>query len=343
MLSPRAATILKSIVGQYIARGIPVPSQGIVDEHQLAVSSATIRNEMVRLEEEGYITRPHPSAGSIPLEKGYRYYVESLSGIALPSDEQILISHLFHQVERELEKWLRLAATLVARLVQNVALVTTPRPTHCQFKHLELVLLQDTVALLVAVFQGARVRQLLIAFDQAISQPMLTMMAHKLNTAYANLTRPQILARDIDRHPLEQQVKDCLLKIMQEEDEQEYDEPYLEGLLYVLNRPEFARSHQMLTLMELVEQRRLLQTVLASAPRGSGVRVVIGRENKAEEIQHCSVVISQYGLPEEAIGTIGVIGPTRMPYARAISTVSYISSVLTELVAELYGKENRAS
>ena len=124
MLSPRSETILKSIVGQYIARAVPVPSQSIINDYELAVSPATIRNEMAHLEQEGYIIRPHPSAGSIPSDKGYRFYVESLSDIELPLAEQFLISHLFHQVEREMEEWLSLAATLTAQLVQNVAMVS---------------------------------------------------------------------------------------------------------------------------------------------------------------------------------------------------------------------------
>ena len=99
MLSPRAETILKSIVGQYIVKAAPVPSQGISNDYGLGVSPATIRNEMAHLEQEGYITRPHPSAGSIPSDKGYRYYVETLRGFKLPPAEQRLISHLFHQVE----------------------------------------------------------------------------------------------------------------------------------------------------------------------------------------------------------------------------------------------------
>ena len=128
MLSLRTETILKSIVSKYIDLAIPVPSQSIVNALELGVSSATVRNEMAQLEGEGYITRPHPSAGSMPSDKGYRCYVEGLMDIRLPMTEQRLINHLFHQVERELEEWLNLAATLIAQLAQNVAVVTMPKP-----------------------------------------------------------------------------------------------------------------------------------------------------------------------------------------------------------------------
>jgi len=292
---------------------------------------------MVHLEQEGYIIRPHPSAGSIPSDKGYRYYVETLTDIELPLTEQRLISHLFHQVEKELEEWLRLAAALTARFVQNVAVVTMPKPVNCRFKHIELVALQDSLALVVLVLRGARVKQQLITFDQIITQPELTTTANKLNAAYSGLSRPQILAKATELSTTEQPVTDCLLKIMRAEDEQEYEEPYLDGLHFMINQPEFALSHRVLALMELIEQRNLLKAIIPPEPASRGVQIIIGKENKAEVIRDYSVVIRQYGLPDEAVGTICIVGPTRMPYARAISTVGYLSSVLSELVAELYG------
>ena len=342
MLSLRAETILDSIVRQYIINAVPVPSQSIINDYELGISSATIRNEMAHLEQAGYITRRHPSAGSIPCDKGYRYYVESLTGLDLPLAEQRLISHLFHQVEKELEAWLRLAATLMARLAQNVAVVAMPKPVKSHFKYVEVVALQDSLALVVLILRGARVKQQLITFDQVVSQPELTTITNKLNAVYSGLTSSQISAKATELSLIEQQLTDCLMKIMQTEDGQEYDEPYLDGLHFMLNQPEFAHSHRVLTLMELIEHRNLLQAIIPPELARYGVQVVIGKENKAELIQDYSVVISQYGLPEEAIGTIGIVGPTRMPYARAISTVGYLSSLLSELVAELYGRETPA-
>ena len=339
MLSHRGEAILKSIIAQYIARAVPVPSQSLIDNDELAVSSATIRNEMAHLEEEGYITRPHPSAGSMPSDKGYRFYVETLGNIRLPSAQQLLIRHLFHQVEGELEEWLSLAATLTAQLAQNVAIVAMPKPANLQFKHLEVIALQEELALLIVVLHGARLRQQLITFERPVAQSELNTMANKLNVAYSELTRVEILAKKVKLSPTEQPLYDCLLKIMQAEDEQESERSYLDGLHFALNQPEFRQAQWLLTLMELVECRRLLRTITPEEVVRHGVQVIIGKENKAEAIQNCSVVISQYGLPEEALGTIGVVGPTRMPYARTISTVNYLSLVLSQLVAELYGRK----
>jgi heat-inducible transcriptional repressor len=339
VLSFRTETILKSIVGQYIAKAVPVPSQSIINDYELAVSSATIRNEMAHLEREGYIIRPHPSAGGIPLDKGYRYYVETLSDIELPLAEQLLISHLFHQVERELGEWLSLAASLTAQLVHNMAIVTMPKSANCQFRHLELVALKESLVLIVLVLHGARLRQQLITFDRVISQSELITIANKLNAAYSGLTKAQISAKKLELSPTEHELTNCLVKIMKTEDEQEYEQSCLDGLHFTLNQPEFRRGHQAQVLTELVDCRKLLRTITPEEPSGHGVQVIIGRENKAEAIQDCSVVIIRYGLPEEAVGLITVVGPTRLPYGRTISAVSYLSSVLTQLVAELYGKK----
>jgi heat-inducible transcriptional repressor len=336
MLSARAETILKSIIGEYIVSGVPVSSQRVTDKCGLRVSPATIRNEMMNLEQEGYITRPHTSAGSIPSDKGYRYYVDSEVDFELPLTEQRMVSHLFHQVEEKLEDWIGLAATLIAQLSQNMALVTGPKPADSRFMYLELIELQGPMVLAVFVLHGAKIRQQLVNFNPPISQSILTAIANKLNQVYYGLTTTEISVKDIDLSFAERYLTDCLIKLMQSEDEQEYGEPHVEGLQFTLNQPEFADSHRIQGLVKLVEQRNLLRSI---APVESDkARIFIGRENKTEALQNCSIVTIGYGLPREARGTIGVIGSTRMHYTRTIATVNYLSSVLSELVARLYGK-----
>ena len=340
MLSPRTEAILKAIVGQYITRAAPVPSHSITNDGELGVSSATIRNEMVHLEQEGYITRPHPSAGGVPLDKGYRCYVASLGDVKFPEAEQRLVGHMFHQVELELEAWLDLAATLTSQKVQNMVLISTPRPEACQFKRLELVSLQEFLALVVVVLRGAKVRQQLVTFDQAVSQQELTAIANKLSDVYSGVTASQILTKNSGLSATEQQITDCVVKLMEAEDDQEHDDSYIDGLHFTLNQPEFAQNRWLAqTLTELIEQRNLLKNILPSRPTGKGVHVIIGKENQTEALHDYSVVISRYGLPDEAEGTICVVGPTRMPYARTIATVGYLSLVLSGLVAKLYGGE----
>ncbi|MDD4860287.1 MAG: heat-inducible transcriptional repressor HrcA [Dehalococcoidales bacterium] len=339
MLSPRTDFILRRIIEQYIEQATPVPSQSLTGEQELQVSSATIRNEMVRLEQEGYIIRPHTSAGSVPSDKGYRYYVASLKNTEIDPAEQRLIAHLFHQVEQDTEQWLRLAATLLAQMVKNVAVVTSPRQPGCKFKHVEILSLKDTTALVVLVLHGARIRQQLITLDEPATQPELSLISNKLNDLFAGLTCEQITAGEREFSALERQMVKHLVEMMQAEEAQSNEEPYLDGLHFMLKQPEFAQNDRLRPLMELVEQRKLLQVIVPSRMSKGGVHVSIGKENREEAIQEYSVVISRYGIPGEAIGTVGVVGPTRMAYSHTIPMVEYLASVLSRLIAALYGKD----
>ena len=338
-LSPRTEAILKSIVEQYIARAAPVPSQSVLHNNGLDVSSATIRNEMMRLKQEGYIIQPHTSAGSVPSDKGYRHYVETLDDIRLPLNQQRMINHLFHQVETRVEEWAKLTATLLANMSQNMAIVATAKPDNCLFKHLELVSIQDSTALLVLVLQGAVVRQQLTVFNQPVSQTELSEISNRLNGLFDGLNNPQIQAKKPGLSDLEKSISESILSIMKTEDEIEYEAPYLDGLQFIFNQPEFANARQTTTSLALTENKNLLRVILPDKLTDRGVHVIIGKENKSETIQNYSVVISKYGLPGEAIGCIAVIGPTRMQYARSIASVDYLAEVLTGLMAWLYGRK----
>jgi heat-inducible transcriptional repressor len=340
MLSNRSAIILKSIVEHYIDRAAPVPSQSIIHSYGLEVSSATIRNEVMQLEKEGYIIRPHTSAGSIPSDKGYRFYVETLNNIRLPVNQQRLVGHLFHQIETRLGEWAKLTATILAYLSQNMAVVATAKAIRPVFKHLELLNLQDNTALIVLVLHGARVRQQLLTFTGAVSQEELSIASNKLNSLLTGLTSLQIEDQKLTTlSDAEKQAVDAVLAIMKAEDAVTYEETYMEGLQFIFNQPEFTGPQQALTLVDLIEQKNLMRLIHPHAFDEPGVHVIIGQENESRSIHNLSVILSQYGLPGEAVGCIAVIGPTRMHYINSIASVGYLSDVLTKLIARLYGKD----
>jgi len=336
VLSDRKENILRIVVGEYVLMASPVGSESIVRRYGLGVSSATIRNEMAGLEEEGYIFRRHTSAGSVPSDKGYRYYVERLvEEEEIPLAERRMISHLFHQVEMELEGWNRLAASLLARMVHNVAVVTFPKAEEARFEHLELVALQEFLALLILLLGKAKLKQQLIAFEEATSQEELNAISNKLNSLFHGLTRSKIQAQILELSPVEEQVREVLAQIMAVEDERGYDEPYIEGMRHILAQPEFASGEKALDIMEVLENRTLMRSILAETRAKEGVKVVIGAENREDAMKRCSVVLTQYGIPGEVGGSLGVVGPTRMQYGRAISAVRYVGSLMSDLVAEL--------
>jgi heat-inducible transcriptional repressor len=303
------------------------------------ISPATVRNEMAQLEKTGYILKPHTSAGSIPTDMGYRHYVESLQNTKLPTDECLMISHLFHQVKSELSEWLSLAALLAAQLVHNVAIVTEPKSADCRLKHVELVTIEGSRILLVLVLFGAIIKRELIVFNNVITQPKLIAYANKFTSEYTGLTSSQILTKQMKLSYMEKQVVETIIKIMQAQDKRGYEESYLNGWHFMMNQPEFSNNQQIINLISLAEQRNLLQAILPSNISDHEVHVIIGTENKDEAMKNYSVVIKQYGLPNKATGAIGIVGPTRMPYGRTISTINYLSSVLIKLVNNLYGKE----
>jgi heat-inducible transcriptional repressor len=333
-LTARREAVLKIIVSEYIDTAVPVASETIFRNYKLGVSSATIRNDMVYLEEEGYIARPHTSAGSIPLDKGYRHYVESLTKKSeLDVKEQYRIRKLFHEVEKEFEKWLKLAAAIAASLVKNAALVTLPKPRECRFKHLELVALQEFMSLMVLVLGEAILKRQLLSFEKPVTQERLAIMSNKLNAVFSGLTSSEILAKKSELTSEEVRVTEAVVDMMSAEDELEYEQPYLEGLRLMLGQPEFAEKDRMLSIMELMETKNWLSSAFGQRSGDFGVQVVIGEENPNATLRDLSLVFSRYGIPDQIGGTIGIIGPTRMNYHRAISTVAYISGILSDLVS----------
>ena len=333
MLTERRSRILRLVVDEYVESAVPVGSQAIVRKYRLPVSPATIRNEMARLEEEGYVTHPHTSAGRVPSDKGYRYYVESLMQEQdLRQDEKETIRHQFHQAGRELEEWVHLAAAVLAQAARNMAVVTTPRSSHCRFKHLELVSLRDLVVLLVLVLRDGRLMQQVLTLSGALSQSELTSVAHKLTDLYQGLTESQILSKEAELSDLELQVTDQVRALMGAEDEGRHDEACLEGMPLVLGQPEFSSAEKMLELLAVLDEYSLTRMLPLRSLAGEGVTVVIGRENREDALQECSLLIARYGIPGALSGALAVLGPTRMRYPRTISTVRYLGTLMSELV-----------
>src|SRR4030043_999637 len=240
MLPERRGLILKVIVGGYIDSGVPIASENLARGCALGVSPATIRHEMARLEEEGYISRPHISAGGVPSDKGYRYYVEYLIREAKLSDEeQSSIKQLFPHIEQEMDEWARLAAAFLSQRLKSIALVTLPRSPASHFRHLHLVALQELHVLFVLLFQEGKVKQRLLNVEQAVSQEELNVLANRLNEIWESLSYSQISDLQIEVSPLEARVIEVILLTMQAQDEQQWDQFFLDGRGQLLSKPEF--------------------------------------------------------------------------------------------------------
>ncbi len=340
MLTERRSRILRGIIQEYISTAMPVSSGVVARSYGLGVSPATIRNEMASLEEEGYIMQPHTSAGRVPSAKGYRYYVEALlEDRALTQDEQRTIRHQFHQVHKGIDEWVHLSATILARMLNNVAIVTSPQLAEPKMKLTSLLMLREMSALMTVVFQNGSYRQQVCPLDEETTQEDLNIIANKLNDYYCGLSVSEMKSYKNELSQFEEKALTILIEIMDEETKQTAEEPYLDGLSQILNQPEFAKSSRARNLMELIEERSLLRSILSQAPDDERLRVIIGSENPQSSMHDFSVVLSRYGLPEQTSGIVGIVGPTRMPYARTFSAVRFLSDTMSDLLYGLYGED----
>ena len=334
-LSKRQELILALVVQAYVENALPVGSETL-RRRGLGYSSATIRNELAELEEEGYMTHPHTSAGRVPTEKGYRYFVESLmEEFELPPVEQRMIRHQFHQVTLDVDQWMRLSAAVLAHASHGAALVTAPQAVSCRFKHLQLVSISDQMALLVLVLQEGTVKQQMFAFPEVRVQEELTQASNRLNALLANLNVEQIRAKPLALPDLEASVAKIVVDLMRQIDRRTSREIYRDGLIDILRQPEFAASERIQALLEMLEHRQFLEEVLSDLAPQQGVHVVIGGESHYDEMSNYSMVLARYGLPE-ASGVVGVLGPLRMQYARTIGVVRYVAGLLDDLVVRMY-------
>ena len=341
-LSDRRAQILSFIVDDYVESAQPVGSQRLLERHHLGLSSATVRNEMAALEEEGMITHPHTSAGRIPSHRGYRYYVSSLMGAKeLTQTEQMTILHQFHQSARQLEDWVSLAASVLANSLHSVALATQPRVREVRLKHLQLVELVENRALLVVVTSDASVHQVTLEFPVSASQEQLSRLAARLNVDFGGKMAAEMPAPS-GTEPLssvEAVVVAAVAELLLREQASVVETPVVEGVRDLLRQPEYEDSDRMLDTLAAVDGKRLRDAVPARAVDGSDVSIIIGDENRAGPYQDMSFVLTRYGLPGGASGVLGVLGPTRMQYGDAVSHVRYVRDVLTELMRTYYGDE----
>jgi heat-inducible transcriptional repressor len=348
-MTERRRLLLKLVIQEYIEHPEPtgVGSETLVRKYGLNVSSATVRNELSALEELGYLTHWHTSAGRVPTDAGYRYFVENLmERTALSPTEQRMIRHQFYQVRSELDQWIQLAGAVLARTAQNASVVTAPRAYQSRFKHLELISIHDVTVLMVLVLHDGTVRQQTLTIDTARTQEELSRSAARINEYSYDASVAKLEEYLADRSvylptldDLELQVVELVSKSMRQLDEQFNEQIHSDGLIEILSQPEFVQIARVRQVLELLQNGKGLGPLIPQALAREGVQVVIGGEHSQDEMREYSVVLARYGVTGEVAGVVGVIGPTRMPYPRTISTVRYISTVMSDLLGALYGTD----
>lgn len=336
-ITPRQAELLRIVVQEYVQSAQPVGSSAIAKHYDLGVSPATIRNDLAALEREGLLTHPHTSAGRVPTDAGYRFFVQHLlADDDLPSSERRSIRVQFGQVRQGLDQWLRLSTSVLARTTQSAALATAPRTNVGRYKHLELVAIHGIKVLLILVLQDGTVKQQLLDLDEPMEQSELSRVSNELNDQLAGLTASAIEARLEKLSPFAAQVTRLVLDNMERLDLQLDGQIYRDGLMQILDAPEFAEGDNVRRIVQVLEERSWLEELVTQYAHAGDIHVVIAGDGRFAELRDISIVLARYGVIDQATGVVGVIGPLRMSYGRSMGAVRFVATLMSEMVEDIY-------
>ena len=342
MLDPRAQHLLKTLVERYVAEGQPVGSRVLSRQSGLDLSPATIRNVMADLEEMGLISSPHTSAGRVPTPRGYRFFVDSLMVVKPLEDDEI------HRLEGELsadrpQQMVNAAASLLSQLTQFAGVVATPKRREAVFRHLEFLRLSDRRVLLIIVTPDGDVQNRILHTDRAYSPTQLTEATNFFNQNFAGQSLASIRERMADELRALREDIAGLMKAAVDAGEgalAEGEALVVTGERNLLNAGDLASNMQRLRrLFDLFEQKTSLLHLLDVSQRAQGVQLYIGGESGLVPLDECSVVTANYEVNGQVIGTLGVIGPTRMAYARVIPIVDVTAKLLSNALSREFADD----
>ncbi len=342
MLDKRQQKILRAVVYKYIMTGVPVGSKSLAESLNLGISPATIRNELSKLEGMGYLYQPHVSAGRVPTPLGYRFYVDSLIGrTRLREEEKEAILTLFSNKAKELEDLLQETSNLLSRLTSTAAIIIAPSLRRNLIKHIDLVKLSTDMILLVIITDTGRVEKKVIELregeldvDLDTVQSFLNRKLHAKGYDALRDFDPQKGLRDQKASSLAVRVVDVIREILTRE---EYEKVYVGGTLNLLRYLDEEGRARIENLLRHFEEQYFLLNLLSEVIRAKELTVRIGDENVFQDLRHFSLVATPYAVGEETMGTVSVLGPTRMDYARVIPTVDFIAKSLSQTLGLLRG------
>jgi heat-inducible transcriptional repressor len=337
-LGERQRDLLRAVIREYIASAQPVASAALVRQYRLDVSSATVRNELAALEDLGLLTHPHTSAGRVPTDLGYRYFIESLMPRpSLHPDEQVTVSHQFQQALSNTSEWLRLAASTLARLTTEAAIVTPPATGRATMRHVEVVPINERRALVVVVFEGGAVAQQLLELRVATTPDHLRSLSARLTDSLVSRDAASVRGAVAGENGVDAEVVATIARALEDHDAARTHDVYTDGIQNILAQPEFATGGRMRDMLRLLEDRTRLIDLLPPSLGDDEVHVAIGSEHRMEPLRGCSLVFGRYGTGTAYLGYVGVVGPTRMDYARTIGAVRYVGSLMSDLVRVMEG------
>jgi heat-inducible transcriptional repressor len=338
VLNQRGRSILDAIIRDYIETAEPVGSRSVSKKSHLRLSPATIRNIMADLEDMGLISQPHISAGRVPTETGLRFYVNSILELRpLAEVEKRRIQGYLKDSGQEVDELLKTTSKMLAVITEQAAVVSKPKSSATIFKHIEFIMLRDTLLLVVLVTQAGLVQNKLIEIEESLAQNELDHLTQYLNELLSNLTLDQVKLKILEEMKKDKIQFDTLLskalKISNQALGDEVEgEVYIEGQTNLMQYPEFSRMETLRDLFKAFEEKSILVRLLEKSISAIGIQIFIGSETQISEMGSCSVITASYTKENYPIGTLGVIGPTRMNYDRVIPIVDYTAKLVSQIL-----------
>jgi heat-inducible transcriptional repressor len=335
-LSERGHEILQAVITSYIERGLPVGSRILSRKYPLDLSAASIRNVMADLEEMGFLAQPHKSAGRIPTDKGFRYYVDSILKVQeLSREERFAIEEGYQDTHTEPTEILKNTSEILSQVTHYTGLVLSPRFSNAVLEQIEFIKLRERRILIILVSTSGVVQNKIVQLDRELGQEELDRFNTYVNTFLGNLTLAQLKERIIQELQREKVVFDELfyrsLELSREALDASYDgDLFIGGRTNIFQQPEFEDIQQMRKLMRAFEEKHILIRLLDKSASAQGIQIFIGAENEIPEIQDCTVITTRFGQAGRLVGTLGVIGPKRMNYSKIIPLVEYTADLLTQ-------------
>jgi len=340
-LGERRRRILTAVVNDYVKTAEPVGSEALAQRYDFGVKPATIRHELAAMSEMGYLRQPHTSAGRVPSDLGYRYYVDELMpDPILGPAESHYARRSYHPFESEVEHILQQTCRILSGLTRYTSLATPPRIDGATIKHVALSAVGQGKMLVVTVLNTGHVDHRVLDSRAGLAPADVVALGNLINARFQGADLNSFAVRAGEEFPSNLQrlgylyrkitpiLKQTLLSVAD-------DEVYVEGTGHIVKQPEFADKDRMASILEALEHRTALFQILSSVLLGKDVAVIIGSENRFHEMHECSFVASQYSVGGRVCGSIGVVGPTRMDYRRAVAAVQFMASNLSELLTSL--------
>ena len=336
MINVRTENVLKFLIEDYIGTKSPVSSTSIAKTIFPKTSSATIRNDMSKLEQYGYITRPHISSGGIPLSKGYRQYVNNLDdALVLEKYEMRQIQEIFSNINDDIEEIIKETAKLLSVICDNLTIITFPKSEITKLRHIELVFIDEYSIFFVIIDSNLMVKKELIKSETVVTKEELIKISNKLNELFKGKTKDSINIVDLNGLDKELGAKIIDVLTILDSEQTEYE---INGLVRLIAQPEFSEIEKNNVITDMIEgDRDLLSQIFSDNIDNNTFDVTIGSENKESKLHDLSLIKMSYGLDNAFLGSLAIVGPTRMTYMRIIGVLKVVSELMRNRISFLLG------